>query len=295
MNQEILILDEQKISNKIYSIRGLQVMLDNDLALLYGVEVKVFNQAVKRNIKRFPKEFRFQLTENEFISLRSQFVTLKNKRGEHRKYLPYVFTEQGVSMLSAVLKSQTAIDISIKIINSFVEMRKIINNNYMLFQRVEKLEEFKNNANNKFENIFKAIESKELKPEKGIFYNGQVFDAYNFISDLIKSAKSSIIIIDNFIDETVLTLLTKRKKGCKAIIYTDSISKTLKLDLMKYNRQYPLIEIKVFKKSHDRFLILDRKEVYLFGASLKDLGKKIFGFAKMGKENLKILERIEGN
>ncbi|MBU0459718.1 MAG: ORF6N domain-containing protein [Nanoarchaeota archaeon] len=300
-----LIISSDSIKNKIHTIRGVQVMLDSDLAVLYEVETRVLNQAVKRNVERFPKEFMFQLTDSEYNSLRSQIVTLDNKnlksqivtsssnRGKHRKYLPFAFTEQGVAMLSGVLKSETAVKISIQIMRAFVSMRKFIASNAQLFQRIDRTEQKLLDHDNKFEQVFKLIEDKDIKPEKGIFFNGQIFDAYTFASDLIRSAKKSIILIDNYVDDSVLTLFSKREQDVKVIIYTKNMTKQLKLDLAKYNSQYPPINMKEFKESHDRFMIIDNKDVYHFGASLKDLGKKWFAFSKFDKEAFKLLERLE--
>lgn len=296
-----LLIHDDTIKNKIFTIRGLQVMIDKDLAELYEVETKVFNQAVKRNIDRFPHNFRFQVTREEHENLRSQFVTLssnlENNWGKHTKYLPYVFTEQGVSMLSAILKSKVAIDISIKIINSFVNMRKIISQNSYIFQRLENIETLrikdKIEIDEKFDKIFNALEDKSLKPKQGIFYDGQMYDAYVFVSDLIRSAKHSIVLIDNYCDDSVLTLLSKRDIDIKCSIYTKNISKQLLLDLEKYNSQYPSIEIKQFNSSHDRFLIIDDNDVYHIGASLKDLGKKWFAFSRLDIEPFDILSRLD--
>lgn len=293
MDKEISILGNDTMQRKIHTIRGVQVMIDRDLAELYGVETRAVNQAVKRNIKRFPDEFMFQLTEPECESLISQIVISKEKRGGHRK-APFVFTEQGVSMLSAVLKSDSAIKMSIRIIKVFVEMRRVIANNTLILQRLDIVEQKQLETDHKFEQVFNAIESKNIKPSEGIFFDGQVYDAYIFASDLIKSAKKSIVLIDNYVDDTVLTLLSKRKKGCSAKIYTQSISKQLKLDLKKHNEQYPVIEIELFKSSHDRFLILDQEDIYHIGASLKDLGKKWFAFSKFEKGAVDVLVRLEG-
>ena len=220
MKNKIIIAD---IQNKIYTIRGVQIMLDKDLAELYDVETKVLNQAVKRNIERFPESFRFQLVRKEYneLLLRSQSVTSSSHGG--RRYLPFVFTEQGVAMLSAVLRSKTAIKISIRVIQVFVEMKKFLSINAALFQRLENIEikQLENEKN--FEQIFKALEDKNIKPNQGIFFNGQVFDAYTFVSDLIRSAKKSIILIDNHVDDTVLTHFTKRKKEVCLTIFTKSI------------------------------------------------------------------------
>lgn len=296
---DMAVINEETIKNKIYSVRGFQVMLDSDLAELYGVESKRLNEQVKRNIDRFPKNFRFQLTDEEYQNLRSQFATsswkskieTSNQYGG-RRYLPYVFTEQGVAMLSAVLKSQTAIQTSIYIINAFVQMRKFISNNALVFQRLDSLEQKQFKTDEKVDAILDAIESKELKPKQGIFYDGQVYDAYVFASKLIKSAKINIILIDNYCDESVLTLLSKRDADVKACIYTKNISKQLQLDLKKHNTQYQDIELKKFNSSHDRFLILDDQDVYHIGASLKDLGKKWFAFSKLEMDALEILTKL---
>ena len=290
--QEITTIGNIDIKSKIFTIREQQIMLDKDLAELYGVETKVFNQAVKRNFERFPEKFRFQLSQEEYEILRSQIVTLKNSRGQHTKYLPYVFTEQGVSMLSAVLKSKTAINISIKIIDSFVNMRKLINSNNFYTEQLKNIEkrqlsyEIKSDEN--FDKIFKALESNEPIQAQGIFYNGQIFDAHNFVSDLIRSAKKSIVLIDNYVNDTTLTLFSKNQK-VDITIHTNTITKSLKLDLEKYNKQYKKIALKTTKDFHDRFLILDNKEVYHIGASLKDLGKKVFAFSKMENFNHSII------
>ncbi len=287
-----LILSEKNIYNRIYLIRGVQVMLDEDLAELYNVETRRLNEQVKRNNERFPEEFMFQLTESEAYSLRSQFATLNKGRGTHRKYFPYAFTEQGVAMLSGVLNSHTAVKISIQIINTFVAMRKFISSNAQIFQQLDVVERKHIEYDQKFEQVFDAIQSKEITPEKGIFFEGQIFEAYKFVSDLIRTADKSIILIDNYIDDSVLTLLSKRKKDVKVIIFTKEISKQLTLDVVKYNSQYPHIEVREFKEAHDRFLIIDDVIVYHFGASLKDLGKKWFGFSKFEKEAFRLLDKL---
>ncbi len=284
-----LIVSEQSIQNRIYNIRGQQVMLDRDLADLYQVETKVLNQAVKRNIKRFPDTFRFQLLEdekNELVTKCDRFKTLK-----HSTVLPYVFTEQGVSMLSAVLKSDRAIEVSIKIIEAFVTMRRMIASNLPMFERFERIEQRLSLHDQNFEKIFKAIEDKSIKPTQGIFFDGQIFDAYVFINDLIKSAQKSIVLIDNYIDETTLTLFAKVPE-IEVTIYTHTITKQLKLDYEKYKTQYDNITLQTFKKSHDRFLVIDDTEVYHIGASLKDLGRKWFAFSKMDRESVRVLERV---
>jgi len=243
---ELTTSTHDSIKTKIYTIRGLQVMLDRDLAELYGVETRVLNQAVKRNIERFPEEFMFQLTKEEAENWMSQIVISNKERMGIRK-MPFVFTEQGVSMLSAVLKSEIAVSISIKIIKSFVEMRKFISNNALIFQRLDLLELKQSKTDEKVEAILSAIEDKSMKPKQGIFYDGQVYDAYIFVSDLIKSANKNIVLIDNYIDDTVLTLLSKREAKVKVTIYTKNISKQLELDLQKHNAQYPTIELNLVR------------------------------------------------
>ena len=273
----------KEIRNLIYTIRGKQVMLDSDLASLYQVETKNLNKAVKRNIERFPASFCFQLTEKEVENLRFQFGTSSLNYGG-RRYLPYAFTEQGVAMASAILRSDIAVRMSVQIMEAFVEMRRMLISNASLFHRLDNIELKQLEADQKFEEIFKALESDKLHSEKGIFYNGQVFDAYAFVSDIIRSAGSSIILLDNYVDDTVLTLLGKRNDNVTATILTKSISNQLRLDLQRYNSQYPAIDIEIFSDAHDRFLIIDNTELYHIGASLKDLGKKWFAFSRMDIE-----------
>lgn len=266
-------------------IRGQQVMLDKDLAMLYGVEAKVLNQAVKRNVERFPNDFRFQLTKEE--CLRSQIVTLNEKQGKHLKYMPYAFTEQGVAMLSSVLRSQTAIEVNIQIMRAFVSMRHFMVNNASVFSRLETIEyhqlemqQHLQESDKRIEEVFRRLDEGNAKPKQGVFYNGQVYDAYTFVSDLIKSTKKRIVLIDNYVDETVLTLLDKRDNNVSAIIYTQQISRQFQLDIDRHNAQYAPIDVETFHLSHDRFLCID-DDVYHIGASIKDLGKKWFGFSKM--------------
>jgi len=286
------IIQVKHVQKKIYTIRDVYVMLDSDLAEIYRVETRVLNQAVKRNLKRFPEDFMFQLTKEEWENLISQFVISSAEHGGRRK-LPYVFTEHGVSMLSAVLKSDVAVEVSVNIIRAFVQMRKFLIENAAVFRKIAQIENKLLTHDKNFEKIFKALESREINRKQGIFFNGQVFDAYKFVSDLIRSAKKSIILIDNYIDDTVLTLFAKREKEVAATIYTKKISKQLKLDIQKFNRQYNHIEIKKFSDSHDRFLIIDNKTVYHFGASLKDLGKKWFAFSKFDINAVEILNKLK--
>jgi hypothetical protein len=290
------LITKEELKAKIFTIRGVQVMLDRDLAELYNVETKRINEQVKRNEKRFPNHFMFQLNQQEWSDLivqmtesgkrvlRSQSATAK------RRSHPYVFTEQGVAMLSAVLNSDIAISVSVQIMDAFVEMRSLISTNSLFNYRLERLESKQLETDKRFEQLFSELESNQLKHSQGIFFEGQLFDAYVFANDLIKSAKHSIILIDNYIDETTLVMLSKRNANCKAIIYTHKISAQLQLDLQKHNEQYPEIEIKLLKTSHYRFLILDEKELYHIGASLKDLGKRWFAFSKLNEFLSEILE-----
>lgn len=283
-----------ELDNKIYTVREIPVMLDSELAEIYGVETREFNQAVKRNLDRFPDEFRFQLTELEYENLRSQFVTSSFHGG--RRYLPFVFTEQGVAMLSAVLKSKTAVQLSIQIINAFVKMRKILLSHDTLMSKLHDIErkqvDFEIKTDGRFEAIFTALEANPITPKQGVFYEGQVFDAYLFISKLIREAKESIILLDNYIDETVLEHLSKSNRQVKINILTKNINDNLRLDIKKYNNQYPKVNLVQFNLSHDRFLIIDGNDIYHIGASLKDLGRKWFAFSKLESSSFGLMEQI---
>ena len=272
------------IENLILNIRGKQVMLDRDLARLYGVETKVLNQAVKRNIERFPERFMFQLTDDEFfklVTICDRFSTLK-----HSTSYPFAFTEHGVTMLASVLRSEIAVQMSIKIVDAFVAMRHTLLNNDQLFNRIESIEhhqlimlERQDKTESQIETIFQALSRYEL-PKENVFYNNQLFDAHILMSQLVESATRCIVVIDNYVDASVLTLLSKRKQEVSAEIYTYKISHQFSLDLEKHNAQYPAVEVFVSKKSHDRFLIID-DNVYHVGASIKDLGKKLCAVMQM--------------
>ncbi|MBU1598331.1 MAG: ORF6N domain-containing protein, partial [Nanoarchaeota archaeon] len=276
-----------QIKDKIHTIREEQVILDRDLAEMYEVETRILNQGVKRNKERFPEDFMFQLTKKEFNNWMSQIV-ISNKEKMGLRKPPYAFTEHGVTALSGILKSEKAIQVNIQVIRAFVAMRKFISSNAGFFQRLDKVEIKQIEHDKKFEKVFEAIEAKEIKPSKGIFFDGQVFDAHKFVSDLIRKAEKRIILIDNYIDEDVLVLISKKKKNVEATIYTKKITDQLRLSLKKLNEQYKNISVKEFNRSHDRFLLID-DDVYHFGASLKDLGKKWFAFSKFNKKALEIL------
>ncbi len=283
LNNEVIVTTP--IESRIMSIRGHQIMIDRDLAELYGVETKRLNEAVKRNIDRFPQRFRFQLTKeemNELVTNCDRFNSLK-----HSSARSYAFTEQGVAMLSTVLRSETAVRVSIRIMDAFIAMRRFMTANAEVFQRLSTMEyhqlemlHHQQETDKRIDEVFRRLDEGNAKPKQGVFYNGQIYDAYAFVSDLIKSAKRRIILIDNYVDETVLTLLDKREESVSAIIYTQQISRQFQLDIDRHNAQYAPIDVETFRLSHDRFLCID-DDVYHIGASIKDLGKKWFGFSKM--------------
>ncbi len=291
MSESLEIWQHLEIENRIFIIRGVQVMIDSDLAELYGVETKRLNEQVKRNIDRFPQVFRFQLNDKEKNELVANCDRLSNLK--HSSNNPYAFTEQGVAMLSSVLKSDIAIQVSVRIMIAFVEMRKFVASNAGLFQRLDKVEQKLLETEHTFEQVFKALESKDKLPRQGVFFDGQVFDAYSFVSQLIKQATKSIILIDNYVDESVLVLLSKKKANVICTLFTKTVSEQLKLDAAKFNKQYPTLKIVEFGKAHDRFLIIDETEVYHLGASLKDLGRKWFAFTRLEQDSVTIIQQIK--
>lgn len=276
-------MERQHIQEMIYTVRDKQVMLDSDLARLYQVETKVLNQAVKRNIQRFPERFRFQLTDSEKYELVTncdRFNTLK-----HSSSNPYAFTEQGIAMLSAVLKSDIAVEVSIKIMDSFIEMRKFLLSNRELFSRLDRVELKQLVTDKKLEEIFNYLSS-QAEVKQNIFFNGQIYDAFKFIVDLIKKAKKEIILIDNYVNLDTLNLLCKKNDGVHVIIVGAEKKKPSNNDIEKFNAQYPKLTFKHASDFHDRFLILDAKCVYHIGSSIKDAGKKTFGMSKIEDESL---------
>ena len=265
------------IESLIHIVRDEQVLLDSDLAKLYGVETKALNQAVKRNIQRFPSDFMFQLTKEE--CLRSQIVTLNGGRGQHLKYLPYAFTENGIAMLSSILRSERAIEVNIRIMRAFTLMRDFIKKHGSIFQRLNRLEIKQLKTDEKVDTILDRLNRYEETTE-GIFFDGQIFDAYAFVAGLIRKAERRIVVIDSYVDESVLVQLSKRKPGVTVDIYDGRISSQLRQDVTRHNTQYPGVTLHNYTKAHDRFLIID-EDVYHIGHSLKDLGKKLFAFSKM--------------
>ncbi|MBP3536250.1 MAG: ORF6N domain-containing protein [Muribaculaceae bacterium] len=265
------------IESLIHIVRDEQILLDSDLAKLYGVETKALNQAVKRNIQRFPPDFMFQLTKEE--CLRSQIVTLNGGRGQHLKYLPYAFTENGVAMLSSILRSERAIEVNIRIMRAFTLMRDFIKKHGSIFQRLDRLEIKQLKTDEKVDTILDRLNRYEETTE-GIFFDGQIFDAYAFVAGLIRKAERRIVVIDSYVDESVLVQLSKRKPDVTVDIYDGRISSQLRQDVTRHNTQYPGVTLHNYTKAHDRFLIID-EDVYHIGHSLKDLGKKLFAFSKM--------------
>ena len=286
--QNVLAIED--IKNLIYTIRGKQVMLDSDVANIYHCETKYVNRVVKRNIERFPEEFCFQLNENEFEVLRCQFGTLnENGRGQHRKYLPYVFTEQGIAMLSALLKSDVAVSVSVNIMKAFIEMRKFLMLNGQVFERLTSVEHKLLEHDKKIDEVFNQLQLEENIKQR-IFFDGQIYDAYSIIIDIIKKANNKILIIDNYIDDSVLKMLTKKKNNVEVIILTSNKSNIQNIDIQKFNKEYPILKVARTNKFHDRFIVIDSKEMYHLGASIKDLGKKCFGINKI--EDIEIIEKI---
>ena len=296
LNVEIYEVEE--IKQKIFTIRGNQVMMDSDVAMLYHYETKKINQTVKRNINRFPEKFCFKLTEKEFNDNWSQIVTSsENEYKKHRgkKYLPYVFTEQGIAMLSGLLKNEIAVQVSINIIEAFVEMRKFINTNGQVYQRISNIENkllyiddkiLKHDYDiNQIFDRFETENSKQNNKQK-IFFQGQIWDSYSLIVDIIREAKEKIVIIDNYVDDSILKMLSKKNKNVEVVILTSDKSKITKLDVQKFNKEYPILKLAKTNKFHDRFIIIDNKELYHCGASIKDLGNKCFGINRIEDENI---------
>ena len=289
-------LSHVDIRNLIYTIRGKQVMLDSDVAMLYHYETKNVNKAVKRNIDRFPEDFCFQLTKDEMNKMWFQNgTTSKKENNKYRseKYLPYAFTEQGIAMLSGVLKNDIAIEVSINIMRAFIEMRKFINTNKNLFEKIinieNKIDKKFIEHDKKFDIIFDQLQLGENIKQR-IFFDGQIYDAYSLIIDIIKRANKKILIIDNYIDDSVLKMLAKKKKHVEVVILTSDKTNIQNIDIQKFNKEYPILKVSKTNKFHDRFIVIDNREMYHLGASIKDLGKKCFGINKI--EDKEIIAKI---
>lgn len=285
MENEIELISDDEIKNSIYTIRGRQVMLDSDVARFYQYETKNVNKAVKRNIEKFPEDFCFRLTENEVREMWFQFgTTSKELKYRSEKYLPYVFTVEGISMLAGVLKTERAIKVSIQIIRAFVEMRKFIASNGQIFKRLSDIEYNLVEHDKKFDLVFEQLQTKQIESQK-IFFEGQIYDAYSLIIDIIQKANNKIVIIDNYVDKSILDMLTKKKVNIEAVIITSTKNNNIQnIDVQKFNKQYPILKLGKTDKFHDRFIIIDNKELYHCGASIKDLGKKCFGINKIEDE-----------
>ena len=285
-DKNLVIVHNKEIQSMIYTFRGSQVMLDSDLAMLYQVETKYLNRQRNRNAERFPEDFCFQLSKEEYEILRCQNVTSKNENGSGgRRYLPYVFTEQGIAMLSSVLKSEVAAKASINIMRAFVEMRKFLISNNEMFARLDRVELKQLETDKKLEEVFDYIATtKEVKQK--IFFNGQIYDAFSLMVELVERAGTELILIDNYVDINTLNILSKKKDGVNVLIVTSGNGNLTEKDIAKFNSQYPKLTVKISKDFHDRFLIIDRKEVYHIGASIKDAGKKSFGITKLEVEEL---------
>ncbi len=294
METDITEINSNQIKNLIYTIRGQQVMLDSDLAMLYKVTTGRLNEQVKRNIKRFPKKFMFQLAEEEYKSLMSQIAISKSRSGRGgRRKPPYVFTEQGIAMLSSVLRSEQAIQISIGIIDAFVEMRRFLVHNKALFSRLNNLElkqlEYQKSTDEKLEQVFDYIATNKEVLQK-VFFNGQIYDAFSLLVDIVKKADKTIILIDNYVDTATLNILAKRKNNVKITIYTSPKNPLTAKDINTFNKQYKKLIIKHINTFHDRFILLDNSTCYHIGASIKDAGKKSFAISKI--EDTQIVKDI---
>ncbi len=292
---------EEKIENLIHYIRGQQVMIDSDLALLYNVETKRLNESVKRNSKRFPESFCFRLTEDEYADLRSQIATSNTENTSSkggRRYLPYVFTEQGIAMLSAVLRSDEAIQVSVNIMNAFVKMRRFLAENALMFDKLNSLElkqlQYQKESNEKFDQIFAYISEHEEVGQK-IFFEGQIYDAFSLLVSLVGKAEKSIVLIDNYVDVGTLNILAKKKDGVDVTIYTVRRTRLASQDIANFNSQYPTLTVNYTGVFHDRFLIIDEETAYHIGASIKDAGKKCFGISRIEDVGIvsDILQRLE--
>ena len=283
-------ISNEEIKNLIYTIRGKQVMLDSDVARLFKYQTKDLNRNVRNNIERFPEYYCFQLTNEEYKSLRCKIFTLnENGRGQHRKYLPYVFTEYGITMLAGLLKSEVAVNVSIKIVNSFIEMRKFLSANGQVFERLTNMEYKLLEHDKKFDIIFNQLQHEESIKQR-IFFEGQIYDAYSLIVDIIKKANKKILIIDNYVDDNILKMLTKKNNNVEIVILTSNKSNIQNIDIQKFNKEYPILKVAKMNKFHDRFIVIDNREMYHLGASIKDLGKKCFGINKI--EDMEIIKKI---
>jgi hypothetical protein len=279
----------EDIKNLILTIRGVQVLLDSDVAMLYGYETKNINLAASRNKERFPSNFRFQLTreEAEHLGMRLQSATASKR---NVRYRPYAYTEQGIGMLSGLLKNKTAIQVSIGIMNAFVEMRHFINANRDVFAKMVIIDNKLLEHDRKFDEVFDLLQQPEAT-KQSIFYKGQFYGAFKVVIGLIEKAKTSITLVDNYADNSVLDMLSNKKNGVQVAIVTANPNKLSEQFFEKFTAQYGTVKVIASKDFHDRFIILDSKEVYAIGASLKDLGNKCFEISKV-EDTAEFLVRI---
>ena len=319
VNPIVPALEDDSIKSRIFTIRSVQVMLDRDLAELYGVQTKALNQAVKRNIERFPERFMFQLSPKDIeglrsqiatsniqsgmiafshetcgSSLRSQIVTLNKKQGQHLKYMPYAFTEQGIAMLSAVLRSGTAVSVSIKIMDAFIAMRRALASLAPLLARIEaterrqlKQEDAQARNEVRFKLILDAMQDKSIPPQK-VFYDGQIYDAFEQMKKFVQMARQELIVIDPYFDDSVLPLIAQKQQGVAVLVVKNRRKDLLHaVDVARFNAQYGnSLTVKESTRFHDRFLIIDRSTLIHVGASFNFLGKKCFAFSSMDKSNI---------
>ena len=273
---EIAIHNTESLKDKIYTIRGVQVMLDSDLAEIYGYATKDFNRQVKNNIERFDEDFRFQLTDEEVKYLRCKFFTANIS--SMSRSLPYAFTEQGIYMLMSVLKGDLAVAQSKTLIRLFREMKHFVQNNMLVFDEIVSIKQHQLNTDKRVDELFTLLDKYNVKDTQGIFYQGQIFDAYAKFQSFIAQAQTEIILIDNYVDVSVLERLATKNSGVAVTIYTSNNAKITAQDIQNFNAQYPPLTVHYTTNMHDRFLIIDHKILYHIGASLKDLGKKCFAF-----------------
>ena len=294
---ELISLDANDIKRRIFTIRGKQVMLDSDLANYFGTTTGNLNRAMKRNIKRFPENFCFQLTKDDYYEiLRCQTGILELEQGKYSKYLPFVYTEQGIAMLTSVLHTERAIAASISIMEAFVEMRHFIANNATLFVKISNVElrqlEYQKQTDKKFDRIFEYI-GEHTETNQKIFFDGQIYDAFSLLTELVQKADQEIILIDGYVDVGTLNVLAKKQPGVIVTVYTFAKTKLTEQDVAAFNAQYPKLEVKYTNIFHDRFLVLDGKTVYHIGASLKDAGKKCFAVSLLQDAKQELLKKLE--
>ena len=288
--KEVQVIGILDIQRRIMPVRGVQVMLDRDLAALYGVETRALNQAVRRNIGRFPEDFMFQLSKED--CLRSQIVTLNEARGKHLKYLPYAFTENGIAMLSSVLRSETAIDVNIRIMRAFTAMRRFVSDHAGLVQRVGAIELKQLETDKRIDTVFDALDRGNLLLS-GILPAESEFDSMRYVSRLIESAQSVIVLIDPYSDAVTLEVLSKKRPGVKVRLVCKDRGKPTPTEIAKFNRQYKGLAVTYSDDFHDRFLIIDNIELHGLGSSINCLGRRVTSYTtRDAKEIAELLAMV---